>query len=79
MVTHIDTVNNVVMLADPYMRFAGSDRIFHILEFEDRWWDENEVKDPLTGNTHYERDYHMMFIVTSKDETFPESLGMIRG
>jgi len=78
-VTHIDTVNNIVMLADPYMRFAGSDRIFHILEFEDRWWEENEIRDPNTGSVRQERDYHMMIIVTPKDGTFPESLGMTRG
>lgn len=78
-VTYIDTTNNIIMLADPYERFAGSDRIFHILEFEDRWWDENEVRDPETGNTRYERDYHMMFVVTPKEATWPEELQMTRG
>ena len=78
-VTYIDTVNNIIMLADPYARFAGTDRIFHILEFEDRWWDENEVVNPLTGETRYERDYHTMFILIEKEETWPEDLDMIRG
>ena len=78
-VTHIDTTNNIVMLSDPYKRFAGNDRMFHIMEFEGRWWDENEVRDPLTGRVEYKTDNHMMFIITSKDVTFPESLGMVRG
>jgi len=78
-VTHINTAGNIVTLADPYKRFAGTDRAFHVLEFEDRWWDENEVKDPLTHKVKILRDYHTMFIVTPKEETFPENLGMIKG
>lgn len=78
-ITHIDTSNNIVTIADPYSRFAGTDRIFHILEFEDRWWDENEIKDPFSGRTRLERDYHTLFILTPKEETFPEILEMVRG
>lgn len=78
-ITYINTTNNILMVADPYKRFAGSDRIFHILEFEDRWWDENEMRNPETGGTYYERDYHTMFVVTPKEESFPEELQMIRG
>ncbi|HJX59441.1 hypothetical protein A2V61_02455 [Candidatus Woesebacteria bacterium RBG_19FT_COMBO_47_8] len=78
-ITHIDTTNNIIMVADPYKRFAGTDRIFHILEFEDRWWDENEIKDPYTGKVSQERDYHMMFVITPKQENFPETFEMIRG
>lgn len=78
-ITHIDTANNIIMLSDPYKRFAGIDRMFHILEFESRWWDENEVKDPFTGRVEIKRDDHTMFIITSKEVTFPENLGMIRG
>ena len=79
LVTYIDTTNNIIMLADPYKRFAGSDRIFHILEFEDRWWDENEIRDPETGSTRFERDYHTMLVITPKVDAWPEELGMTRG
>ncbi len=75
-ITHIDTVDNNIMLADPYKRFAGRDRGFHILEFKDRWWDENEIVDPVTGGSKLVREERMMFIVTPKDSIFPESLGM---
>lgn len=78
-VTHIDTANNIIMLSDPYKRFAGTDRMFHIFEFETRWWDESEVRDQTTGAVEIKRDDHAMFIITSKDMVFPESLGMIRG
>ena len=77
-VTHIDTINNIIVLSDPYKRFAGTDRQFHILEFQNRWWDENEIHDPVTGRTSLVREERMMFIVTPKDAVFPESLGMIR-
>jgi ABC-type bacteriocin/lantibiotic exporter with double-glycine peptidase domain len=78
-VTHLDTVNNLIMLSDPYPRFAGTDRQFHILEFQDRWWDENEVRDPGSGSVQTVREERMIFIVTPKDSIFPESLGMVRG
>lgn len=75
-VTHIDTVNNLVMLADPYRRFAGEDRRFPIIEFESRWWDENEIKDPATGSVRIERDEKLLFVLTPKETTFPQLLGM---
>jgi hypothetical protein len=78
-VTYVDSTNNIIMLADPYKRFAGSDRIFHILEFEDRWWDENEIRNLETNEVSYERDYHTMFVITPKNESWPEELGMSRG
>jgi len=77
-VTHVDTVNNIIMLSDPYKRFAGSDRTFHIMEFNHRWWDENEVIDPETQKRYIIREEHMMFIVTPKEAIFPELLGMNR-
>ncbi|MCJ7805647.1 cysteine peptidase family C39 domain-containing protein [Patescibacteria group bacterium] len=78
-VTHIDTVNNIIVLADPYKRFAGSDRSFHVLEFEERWWDENEIIDTWSRKHNIVRDEHTMFIITPKDVFFPEYLGMYRG
>lgn len=78
-ITHIDTINNLVVLSDPYRRFAGVDRTFHVLEFENRWWDENEITDPLTGSTEIKTDHHMIFIITDKNAQFPEDIGMVRG
>lgn len=78
-VTHIDTINNIIVLADPYKRFAGSDRSFHILEFEERWWDENEIIDQWSGRHNIVRDEHTMFLITPKQIYFPEILGMNRG
>ena len=77
-VTYVDTVNNIIMLSDPYKRFAGSDRTFHIMEFDHRWWDENEIVDRELNRKYITREEHMMFLVTPKDAIFPETLGMVR-
>lgn len=78
-VTHIDTINNIIVVSDPYKRFAGTDRQFHVLEFQDRWWDENEIRDPVTGRVDLVRDERMVFVITPGDCSWPESLGMARG
>lgn len=78
-VTHLDTVNNVIVLSDPFFKYAGTDRHFPISEFDHRWWDVNEIKNPQTDMTEKSLDYHMMFIVTPKHAAFPEELGMIQG
>lgn len=76
-ITHIDKVNKIIMISDPYDRFAGTDRSFHIDEFETRWWDDNEVFDPAIGERRNVRDERMIFIVTPANETFPHIFGMI--
>jgi hypothetical protein len=78
-VTHVDTINNLIRLADPYQCYAGRDRAFTIREFEGRWWDENEEIDPVTGSKKDIFDYHMMIVITPKDITFPGDLTMLRG
>lgn len=78
-VTHVDTQNKIITIADPYSRFAGVDRSFHIEEFEGRWWDENDVYDPTLGQRRGVRDERMIFIITPKGEDFPTIFGMIAG
>jgi len=75
-VTHVDTINNAVFVSDPFGPFAGRDRKFSILDFEKRWWDINEVVNPSNGKRIQVHDYHMMFLVTPKDELFPVNFGM---
>ncbi|HEX8923960.1 MAG TPA: C39 family peptidase [Patescibacteria group bacterium] len=77
-VTHIDTSQNMVMIADPERHYAGSDRRFTILSFEHRWWDINEIIDPITHHTRQVDENHAMFIITPKDALFPLDLNMIR-
>ena len=78
-VVHADMANNIILLADPFKKYAGRDRRFSIIDFEHRWWDTNEVTDLRMGKHKLIKDYHMMFIVVPKEVTFPESLGMVKG
>lgn len=78
-VTNVDKVNKIITLADPFGRFAGTDRSFHIDEFYSRWWDENEIFEEGISQRRVVRDEKMLFVVTPRFETFPYSLGMASG
>lgn len=69
-VTKIDKNKGYLRMADPYYKFAGIDRKFDIKEFESRWWDENIIKG---RNLH---DKRVMFVITSKSDSWPKKLGM---
>jgi hypothetical protein len=43
-----------------------------------RWWDTNDVLDPLTGTNRLVEDRQMMFVITPEEVTFPGLLGMKR-
>jgi hypothetical protein len=75
-VTHVDTKRKELIIVDPYKDFVSQDRIFSFDTFTSRWWDTNEITDPETGQERLVPDYHMMFIVTPKEATFPAQLGM---
>ncbi len=75
-ITGVNTLQNYVMIADPYKHYVGKDRNFTILEFERRWWDISTIIDPKTKKPKQIDDYHLMFVVTKKEQVFPEKLGM---
>jgi ABC-type bacteriocin/lantibiotic exporter with double-glycine peptidase domain len=76
-VTHIDSKKDVIVLSDPYRRFAGHDRTFTVTEFEKRWWDFNVVMDFEKSKKKIVKDHHVLFIVTDKTATFPKKLKML--
>lgn len=78
-VTQISVSEKRVLLADPFRIYAGTDREFTLLRFERRWWDINEVIDPVTRKKKQKDDYHMMFIIVPKENDFPARLGMRLG
>lgn len=78
-VVYLDMAGNVILLADPFKKYAGKDRRFSIIDFEHRWWDTNEIVDPATGKHRLVKDYHMMFMILPAEAVWPESLGMTRG
>lgn len=75
-ITAIDIPNNKIKVSDPYRAFAGHDRIFRLNRFLKRWWDINEILDTNTTKTIQQTDNQMMFVITSKVDSFPAKLGM---
>src|SRR5512143_2360526 len=45
----VDSINRKLVIVDPYKDFRAQDRMFSFEFFMTRWWDTNEVADPLTG------------------------------
>jgi hypothetical protein len=76
-VTHIDRLQGLVTIADPYIDFCDQDRVFPFDWFIKRWWDTNEVPDPMTGQPRLLEDRHMMFVVARPRVRFPARLGMV--
>jgi hypothetical protein len=76
-ITHVNRDKQQFIIADPYKTYISQARVFTWQEFEQRWWDFNEITDPSTGQEKLVEDFHMMFIITPKEEAFPRELGMI--
>jgi hypothetical protein len=74
-VTAVRSDQGVLVIDDPYKDYRNQDRIFTIEEFERRWYDYNEITDPK-GHSRYIEDYHMLFMITLKEENWPKELGM---
>lgn len=77
-VSMVDAVNQKLVIVDPYKDFRAQDRIFTFEFFMTRWWDTNELHDPLTGIGHLVEDRQMMFIITQQFARFPKQLDMKR-
>lgn len=67
-----------LIIADPYKDYFSQARIFGFREFEARWYDFNEIPDPVTGKLALIEDFHMMFVITRRNTLFPRRLGMRR-
>jgi hypothetical protein len=73
-VIHADLRKKHLLIADPYKDYFERARVFRLDEFEARWYDYNEVVDPLSGEPLLVEDYHMMFLVTPRKVMFPRRL-----
>jgi len=78
-VTDIDTLHNFIRISDPYGHYSESDRLFSIVEFEKRWWDEGYEYNPLTKKQEYFKTNRLMFLILPASITFPQNLGMTKG
>jgi hypothetical protein len=76
LVTRADRRRQALIIADPYKDYFSQARIFTFQEFESRWYDYNEVPDPVTGEPALVEDYHLFFVITRRTALFPRRLGM---
>lgn len=77
-VTGIDVATQELIIVDPYKDFSGVDRRIKVSTFLKRWWDVNDVPfgKRVIKSIH---DDELLFIVTPKDVSLPESLGLMPG
>jgi ABC-type bacteriocin/lantibiotic exporter with double-glycine peptidase domain len=73
---HIDETRDELIIMDPYKDFVDQSRILKISVFLKRWWDYNEVLDPATRKTTYQKDEALFFVVVPAAVYFPSELGM---
>lgn len=71
----IDLKKGYLRFADPYGHYAGKDRFVALWEFEERWWDDRIDKDER-GRKKYVLENRLMFLITTKEDKFPATLGM---
>ena len=75
-VTFADQEKKELIIADPYKDFISQARIFTFAEFDQRWYDYNEVTNAKTGRTRLVKDDHLFFLITLCKEEFPSDLGL---
>lgn len=75
-IANIDRAKDELIVVDPYKDFVDQNRIIRMSTFLNRWWDFNEVKDPVTGEKTFKKDEQLFFVVAPLSVTFPAELGM---
>jgi hypothetical protein len=65
-----------LIIADPYKDYFSQARIFGFEAFDRRWYDFNEVPDPVTGQPVVVEDDHLLFVVVRRNVLFPRRMGM---
>ena len=73
-ISHIDEDKQMLIIIDPYMDFAGQDRIFPVASFLPRWWDTNEIFDSVQGKMTIVEDERLLFFITPSEEEMLEKM-----
>ena len=76
LVVRADRRKRQVLIADPYKDYFSQTRVFSFEEFDRRWYDYNEVPDPVSGESVLVKDDHLIFVVVRKNVRFPRGIGM---
>jgi hypothetical protein len=74
-VTDISIPDDRIVIADPFIMFAGRDRTFKLSHVVTRWWDENAYIGE-DGRRHWKKDHHMVFTIAPPVRRYPHVLGM---
>jgi hypothetical protein len=78
LVMRADRRRRRLIIADPYKDYFSQARVFSFEAFERRWYDFNEVPDPVSGQPLLVEDDHLFFIVVRRIVQFPQRIGMRR-
>jgi hypothetical protein len=65
-----------LIIADPYKDYFSQARIFSFQEFDQRWFDYNEVTHPVTAEASLIKDDHLLFVIVQRNVFFPYRMGM---
>jgi hypothetical protein len=76
LVTRADRRKRHLIITDPYKDYFSQARVFSYAEFDERWYDFNEVPDPITGQPVLVMDDHLFFVVVPPKVSFPRRMGM---
>jgi len=76
LVVRADRRTRQLIIADPYKDYFSQARIFGFSAFDRRWYDYNEVPDPISGQPVLVEDDHLLFVVVRRNVWFPRWMGM---
>jgi len=76
LVVRADRRKRQLIIADPYKDYFSQARVFSFGVFDQRWYDYNEVSDPVSGLPVPVIDDHLMFVVVRRNVLFPRRIGM---
>lgn len=76
LVVKVDRRKRQLIIADPYKDYFSQTRSFGYEEFDQRWYDFNEVTDPISGKVVLVEDDHLIFVIVRRNFSFPSRLGM---
>lgn len=65
-----------LIIADPYKDYFSQARIFSFDLFDRRWYDFNEVTNPVSGQPVLVEDDHLIFVIVRRNVLFPYRMGM---
>jgi len=77
LVVRADRRKRQFIIADPYKDYFSQARIFSFAEFDRRWYDDNEIPDPISGQPVLVKDDHLIFVVVRRNIWFPRWMGML--